>query len=830
MYRFACTALLISALVIAGCQPVTNDPPQDSSVQRATPPMTGSARVVTALPKDDAARIRPSDVTSAKVQVTWNGGQTALVSMFETDPDVFEVVLENLPTTIPCTVVVTGHNAAGTPIYSGTVTGVVFPEGNLLDVLVNLVAADNNVSAGAGPRILSVLRPSADIPAGMMVDLQFFVRDLDDTQLQYTLSSSGNGTFDHATGTIPLTGGDGQLDVVFTTPTTPGTADVRLVVADAAGLSAEFSFSLTLVRPPAGQFGGAGWIKANFPPTIQRIELSQLPDDNVFELLAVVEDDGPLTGLTYLWSAYGQAYGSENPLTLVYNVSALPMTLKVTDSTGASTTLSFLVSTLPTSLGELPLHNVAPRIAGAFLSRQDVSYGDQVGLGIYATDANGDQLHAAWQADGGLLWGATTNVEGQFHVFRANWQPAIDAGDYTVTVAISDPDGATVTYMFVVHEILGRVGLTAVAGDDQETFINGAITLNGSASHSDDGAITSYVWKKLSGPPATIDTPNAPVTTAQLSAEGTYVFNLEVKNVNNVADDVVSISVVNPLIFSFDEADMASNGLIYLLDIVNARLRRYDAGRGVFLPSFPLGIAVDSMAVAPDGSEVFLGYQGGAIEKLNPQTGERSPFASTAGTPFTMGVTGHYLFTIHYGGSYMHSLFSRATGARTHERSSSYKATGMAYAPSLSRVFYLRDNVSPNDIYRQDIDQAAGTLGAESDSPYHGDYSFSYPIRVFPDQTKVAVASGAVFSTTNLNIAATFPYGYKDLAFWGNNYYLVRAVNNQSELTIFNSAFQVQEVRFYPSPPLRLFAYNDALILISDPNDPSIKIDTIPLP
>ncbi len=73
------------------------------------------------------------------------------------------------------------------------------------------------------------------------------------------------------------------------------------------------------------------------------------------------------------------------------------------------------------------------------------------------------------------------------------------------------------------------------------------IDLDGSNSKDEDGTIVSQQWTKVSGPAATINSPNLLKTQVSLFEEGIYIFRLEVKDNGGLTnDDTVTITVIRP--------------------------------------------------------------------------------------------------------------------------------------------------------------------------------------------------------------------------------------------------------------------------------------------
>lgn len=85
----------------------------------------------------------------------------------------------------------------------------------------------------------------------------------------------------------------------------------------------------------------------------------------------------------------------------------------------------------------------------------------------------------------------------------------------------------------------------ANAGPNQAVFTGALVVLNASESRDSDGAIASYVWKQLSGPPIALlshRTKHASFTAGDTAAS--YVFELTVRDaIGAVATDLVTVVV-----------------------------------------------------------------------------------------------------------------------------------------------------------------------------------------------------------------------------------------------------------------------------------------------
>lgn len=282
------------------------------------------------------------------------------------------------------------------------------------------------------------------------------------------------------------------------------------------------------------------------------------------------------------------------------------------------------------------------------------------------------------------------------------------------------------------------------------------------------------------------------------------------------------------LAFDFTECDMA-NGIIYFLDEANNRIQRYDADSQSLLTPMIGSLTATTMAIDPAGVSAYLAYSGGRIEEFDLATTTASFFASAPANVSSMVVTGGYLFTIDGSGAWdTQALYHRATGARVDSDDWRDTARCLVFAPGLSRLFFINSGVSPSDINMVDIDVNNGTLGPEIDSPYHGDYTLTSPIRLLPDESAVVIGSGLFFSTNDLSYLNSFGLAFTDLVFYSGNYYLIEQVGDTSEIVVLDAGFNILSATYHPGTPRRAFAYGTDLILITEVSTNTLEVSFLP--
>lgn len=270
------------------------------------------------------------------------------------------------------------------------------------------------------------------------------------------------------------------------------------------------------------------------------------------------------------------------------------------------------------------------------------------------------------------------------------------------------------------------------------------------------------------------------------------------------------------LAFPVNDAVLTSDGVLHLFDAGANRIHRLQLATRTILPDVVGTLDAVSMAVSPDGAVAYLGYVGGRMDAFDLVAGTSGFFSAAPATVWTMIVTGGYLFTIDDSGAWdTQTLFDRATGARVAWADWRDTSRSIVWSPVQSKVYFLDSGVSPTDVNMVAVDGTAGTLGAETDSPYHGDYALPNPIRLLPDESGVIVGSGIVFSATDLTYRTSLGLTFEDVAFLGGKLYLVDTVGDLTQLRVLSETFDIVSADFFPGQAERVFAWNGQIVLLT---------------
>jgi PKD repeat protein len=290
--------------------------------------------------------------------------------------------------------------------------------------------------------------------------------DLDGSISEYAWDFQNDGSFD-------VVGPSNAADHTYSAA---GTYRVRLRVTDDEGARTSRTRDVTVTAPP------------NSPPvadagsdlSVTDVDLSGAED---VRLSGAASTDSDGTIVSYIWTAGGsQIAAGVNP-TVDRRVGTHTITLTVTDDDGATSSDEVVVSIEPGN--QVPIADAGPD--QNLIDANNDTFETVTLDGSRSTDLDGTILSYLWTVDGGQI--------------AAGMNPTVDrrVGTHTITLTVTDNDGATATDEVVITVKEGQQAPIANAGEDQQhdDANNDAfepVTLDGSRSTDLDGTIVSYLW------------------------------------------------------------------------------------------------------------------------------------------------------------------------------------------------------------------------------------------------------------------------------------------------------------------------------------------------
>jgi hypothetical protein len=246
--------------------------------------------------------------------------------------------------------------------------------------------------------------------------------------------------------------------------------------------------------------------------------------------------------------------------------------------------------------------------------------------------------------------------------------------------------------------------------------------------------------------------------------------------------------------------------VIYLLSSANRRVYRRSMSTGTYLDPYVVGIAQGFTTVAPTkmafstlNNRLYLGYPNGAVRYVDTSSVSPAevPFATAADAVNGLVSVGNFLF-VGEGSYYGASRVLDSTGAIVGQNVAYPNSRDYAWDPVHSRLYYFRDGTSPNDLHFTVINQTTGAAGASGETPYHGSYDISPPIRVSFDGRTILLGGGDLYERSidpQLDLRWVGSLGYRVVdARWMNDGSLVTILTSGTQTTIRRLAANTRAV------------------------------------
>jgi hypothetical protein len=259
---------------------------------------------------------------------------------------------------------------------------------------------------------------------------------------------------------------------------------------------------------------------------------------------------------------------------------------------------------------------------------------------------------------------------------------------------------------------------------------------------------------------------------------------------------------------------------VYLLSATNRRVYRFSIATGQHLNPYVVGIDQGFATIGPTKmtysaahDRLYLGYETGAIRYIDVTgAGAEVPFSNTAMAVGGLVATGNYLLAEDGSGAWATHYVFDAAGAITDQEEWNYTSEEYTWDPVHSRVYFFRQNMSPGDLHFEVVDQTTGTISAEGETPYHGDFQQYAPIRVSPDGEEVLVGPGAFYDRATLTLVGGLP-GITVDAVWKDD--LLVTLDSADRVSIRDADSHVEIHDYsYADAPLRLaFGTNEAYLI-----------------
>ena len=272
----------------------------------------------------------------------------------------------------------------------------------------------------------------------------------------------------------------------------------------------------------------------------------------------------------------------------------------------------------------------------------------------------------------------------------------------------------------------------------------------------------------------------------------------------------------NSLAYLPDSVLVGDDGIVYLLSKSNLSIFRWSIAEQRYLETIPLNETPYLMAYSAEPERLFLAYTSGRITSISLNRGRlvEKSFVNSPQQPRGLVAAGEYLFVCDPTGPwYSHFTYS-PSGELLSQVDWNYYSTEFVWNETNRKMYFLRDNVIPNDLLWEDIDEY-GTIGVKQDSPYHDSAGMTHPIRVAPDGSVVILGSGRIYDAISLEQINLLPNVIKDALWINYTLFTMRELDGTTQLQEWDTNYDIQATLSLEGTPLRIFPSNDGFLAIT---------------
>lgn len=186
------------------------------------------------------------------------------------------------------------------------------------------------------------------------------------------------------------------------------------------------------------------------------------------------------------------------------------------------------------------------------------------------------------------------------------------------------------------------------------------------------------------------------------------------------------------------DAAISSSDEIFLLSKETNRIFRWSLSSGNFLPAL---VVEDPSLIAYSEAHnrIYLSYPNGEVTYIDLDGSDYSEQAFTVlpQEPHGLAAVGQYILLADSSGAWKTHYIYSESGELVDLEDWNYRSGAYAWNDSTSRVYFFRDDTSPNDLHYEEINQLTGEIAAQGESPYHGDFTYKSPLIISPNHELV---------------------------------------------------------------------------------------------
>lgn len=276
---------------------------------------------------------------------------------------------------------------------------------------------------------------------------------------------------------------------------------------------------------------------------------------------------------------------------------------------------------------------------------------------------------------------------------------------------------------------------------------------------------------------------------------------------------------------AFDPDKILSDdqGIIYLYSAENHRIYRWDSLSQRYTNPIRTDLreadAPTSMAISNAHQRLYLGYPSGKIYFTDLTNDQSTVFYTLQRSVSGLAATGNFILAVDSSGAWNTHYIINREGELTDSEEWNRYSREFAWNANNNRVYFFRDNTSPNDLHYEEI-SSTGQITDEGQTPYHSSANIQLPIRVVNAGSQILLGSGAIYNADTLSLDTELGYSLIDAAAYPEVIVVARQDNNNWYIdTLSESSKQQLSRQSYNNAILALKRIGDDIIVVQQNGD-----------
>ena len=253
---------------------------------------------------------------------------------------------------------------------------------------------------------------------------------------------------------------------------------------------------------------------------------------------------------------------------------------------------------------------------------------------------------------------------------------------------------------------------------------------------------------------------------------------------HSVGGRCVSVVAAESDEIAVDEA----SGIIYLLAKSENLIIRWNTADSSFMDTIELGGATPSsapvvqMSFSAAHNRLYFGYDNGSITYLSLAGGSETSLLNLPLEVGGLAAVGEFMLAQDASGAWnTHYIFDANGSIKDQKEWNRYSST-YTWDSQHNRIYFFRDETSPNDLHYEEIDQVTGAILSDGETPHHGDHDIVPPIIVSESDGSVLIGSGNIFGQSALDWVGAVPGDIVDGVWPTDGLVLIRNVGDKTVL------------------------------------------------